>query len=228
MIDEADDRLTAWVGVVLGDVPVHLDAPVPHASAGVRLYLLGLAPSPPPRASTGPQGLQVVLRYLVTTWADDPRVAHRQLAELLFAAMAVSDWEVDPAGADTATWAAMGVAPRPSFIVQVRARKELPVRPAPPVRSFVTRFVRAVPLTGRVVGPSDQPVARAYVEFPELSLVTATDASGRFHFAAVPSEPAVKRVRVRARGAVFPVDVPPPAPGGGEVMIRITPETLED
>lgn len=227
MIDEVDARLVDWVGSVLGaDVGVGLGPPGPGTPAGVNLYLLEIAPAPPPRGAAGAAALQFALRYLVTTWGDDARKAHALLGELLFAAMEAPGLEVDTLALPTEVWVALGAAPRPGFVLRVPVRREKPVARAPAVRELVTRYAPASPMVGRVLGPGDLPVAKAFVELPELRLVATTDAEGRFRFPMVPTEPRTRALRVRARGEVVPVQVSP-APGE-EALIRITPRSTED
>ena len=57
-------------------------------------------------------------------------------------------------------------------------------------------------------------MAGARVEFPALNRSVLTDVEGRFRFDAVPLEPAVKRLRIAAKGKEFWVDA---APGQGDV-----------
>jgi hypothetical protein len=63
------------------------------------------------------------------------------------------------------------------------------------------------PLVGRVMGPGDIAIMGARVELPALNLSTATDFRGRFQFAAVPSDPPIKLLRLNAKGQTFTVHV---------------------
>ncbi|HET8542671.1 MAG TPA: carboxypeptidase regulatory-like domain-containing protein [Anaeromyxobacter sp.] len=221
MIQEADERVGGWLGQVAG-APVWRERPRDHAKEkGVGLYLLELGEQPPARDGRKPP-LQIQLRYLVTTWAETVEEEHRLLGVLVFAALERTDWEVVLRAVPVETWAALGVPPRPSFLLHVPLRVERPTHVAPRVLApLVTRTVAAVPLDGRVVGPRNLPIARARVELPSLSAATETDWEGRFLFPRVPAEPRAKRIRVVAKGIAqeFTHDVPPD--GGGPVIIKL-------
>jgi hypothetical protein len=144
MIDEVDQRLRAWVGRVLGEVPVSLDVPERESvDRTVGLYLLELSPAPEGRTMRRPR-LRVSLCYLVTTGADTPEQAHRMLGELVFAALEEPDFEVDVTPVPVALWSALGVAPRPAFRLRVPLERERPMPVVPRVR--VPLVTRAAPL----------------------------------------------------------------------------------
>jgi len=223
VIDEVDAQLLDWIGSATGS-PVWLEPPRQHGQEkGVGLYLLDLAEAPPPRGERRAP-LQVQLRYLVTAWGPTPKDEHRLLGDLVFAALQRPDWEVAFAPLPTAAWAAFGLAPRPTLVLQVPLRVERPVKLAPRVRMpLVARTVPSVALLGRVLGPEDIPVAAARVELPSLDAAAETDWDGRFRFPRVPVEPRAKRIRVRARGDVQEFTVEAPPVGGGAVTIRFEP-----
>jgi hypothetical protein len=76
MIQLTDQSLKTWVQSVVVAVEVRLLAPgATHQGSGVGLYLMDLVDSPPPRQN-GRTPLHFGLRYLVTTWADDPEEEH--------------------------------------------------------------------------------------------------------------------------------------------------------
>jgi len=201
VIDAVDEQLRSWAGAVLGDASFSLDPPKPSPEGrGASFYLLELGPAPPPR-NTGRAPLQLALRYLVTTWAETPAAAHALLGELAFAAMEVPDALVDLAPLPPALWAALGVPPRPAFILQLPLRKERPEPRAPFVRvPLVVEDAPLVGLAGVVLGPDDVPVAGAAVELPALGYRTRTAPDGTFRFAAVPATAGRLRLHVRARG----------------------------
>jgi hypothetical protein len=224
MIDQVDKRIAEWVENVLDGATVSLHPPDDAQSGqGVSLYLLELADSPPPR-STGRPPLQLSLRYLVTTWAEEPKEAHRLLGELVFAGMGSSEFdiELDPIPVDL--WASLGVAPRPSFILRTPLRME---RPEPEVKyvrqPLVVRTVSITSLRGTVLGPDDVPLVGALVEIPALELFTRTDAKGVFSFSTLPAEPLVEQVLVRAKGREFSVTVDQPVSEDRPLVIRIDP-----
>jgi hypothetical protein len=200
MIDQVDRRLKGWVNQVLESVDVHLDAPKnAEAGRGINLYLMHLAPLPPPSTNKLPP-LQLALRYLVTAWSDDPEEAHRLLGELVFAAMGHFEFQVELEPVPAEVWKAFGIPPRPSFVLRLplqRPRIEAPVkivRSAPIVKTGLM-----VALQGVVLGPEDTPLAGAEVLIEALRLTRHTDHHGCFHFTAVPGG-GQKTVRVKAKG----------------------------
>src|SRR5271157_5446383 len=95
MIDEVDRRLKDWVKSILEGVEVYLTAPNnAPVQRGIGLYLMEVAVMPPASTSKLPP-LQVALRFLVTSWSEDPEDAHRLLGELVFAAMDNPEFEVE-------------------------------------------------------------------------------------------------------------------------------------
>lgn len=203
MIDHVDQMLKDWFQMLAHDLPVSLEVPKgPIDRPTISLYLLELASAPPPRGNRRVP-LQILLRYLVTTWAPDPAEAHRLLGELVFAALGQTqmEMEVDLNPLPTSTWNSLSLPPRPSFVLRVPLRHERPEKEAPPVRfPLITRAAPAMTLMGRVLGPGDVPLSGAFVELPLMDLVTQTDPRGRFLFSNVPTEPRAKQLRVRAKG----------------------------
>lgn len=222
MIEQVDRRLREWIQRVL-DVPVPSLSPPSDARTGrgVSLYLLELADRPPPRGGGRRPSLQLSLRYLVTTWADDPEEAHRLLGELVFAAMEQAEFEVELDPVPAATWAAFGVKPQPSFVLCVPLRRERLEPPAKLVREpVVIRETLMTTLRGIVLGPDDAPLARAVVEIPSLQLSTRTDLKGQFTLSNVPAEPRTKSLRVRAKGRELDIAVEQPASEDQVVVIH--------
>ncbi len=206
-IDAAGERLRAWVAAVAGAVveraTVSLDPPSPAADGrGVGLYLVELGPAPAGQGAGRPP-LRLALRYLVTSWAEAPEVAHRLLGALAFAAMEVTELELElelrPLSPEA--WAAFGVLPRPSFFLRLPVQLARPAPSAPPVlKPLVVHAVPTVALEGLVVGPGDVPLPGAQVELPGLKLTALTDGAGRFRFPRVPAAPETQALRVLARG----------------------------
>lgn len=202
MIEAIDQRLSEWVGSVLAeDIEVSL---LPPARTGdkkiVGLYLKDILPSAPARGTRRPP-LQVMLRYLVTAWSKSPEEAHQVLGRLLFAAMEHAEYEVDLEPIPAQVWTAFGTIPMPAFLLRLPLRVERPEKPAALIRSPIE--VQQSPLgrmAGTVMGPEQIPLANARVELATHNLVARTDAKGRFSFPTVPTEPALKKVRIVARG----------------------------
>jgi hypothetical protein len=139
-IDEAGDRLRAWVQTVAGavspDVSVSLDPPAAApAGRGVGLYLLELDAAPVGQGARRP-ALRLAVRYLVTAWAETPALAHRLLAAIAFAALEAPESELVAELRPLApeAWAAFGVLPRPSLFLRVPVQKERPPVETPVVR----------------------------------------------------------------------------------------------
>jgi hypothetical protein len=221
VIEQADRRLTEWVGTVVGpDVRVVLTAPSDEQQgAGVSLFLMDLVSLPPMRGERRAP-LQMALRFVVTVWAGDALAEHRLLGELVAAAMQEEGFEVLLAPLPPAVWTALRATPRPSFVLQVPVRQARPEPSVPRVRGPLSvQGVGLAPLAGVVLGPGDIPVANARVEVPAASAVAETDPEGRFRFPALPLEPDPKLVRVRARGRQLDVEVARPE-AGGAVVIR--------
>lgn len=227
MIDEVDRRLQDWAATIVGTVSASLAPPGQQGEEepAVGFYLLDFAENPSPRTS-GPQPLQVLLRYLVTASAPDIQEAHRLLAELLFAALEAPELEVELGLVPLALWQAFGVAPRPAFTVRVplvRERKARLVRRV--VEPLVVETSRLARLSGLVLGPGEVPLAGARVELPALNVSTHTDFQGRFHFAVVP-EGSTGVLRVQARGQELSVIPERSTDPESPLMVRFPP--MED
>lgn len=221
MIDEIDQRLKEWMESVMEGITVSLAPPADAQSgSGVSIYLLQLAEKPPAR-TVDRAPLQLALRYLVTTWADEPEEAHRLLGELVFAAMETDEFEVELAAIAPETWVAFGIAPRPAFVLRVPLRKERPEAEVKRVQTpLVVRVEPVTSLYGRVLGPEETPVMGASVEVPALQISTRTDAQGRFSFRSVPGGNGGSTLRVRARGQERSVTVEEPTSEASPVVIR--------
>jgi hypothetical protein len=223
-IDEVDEYLAEWASALLGTVTVTLDPPqAVQPGRGVSFYLYGLADRPPPRnAERAP--LQLSLRYLVTTWAQEQEAMHRLLDKLVFAAMGDTAFEVELSPPAAEIWTALGVAPQPSFVLGALVRRERPEPEAPLVRMpLEVRYASITELRGTVLGPGDVALMGALVELPALQIRTRTDARGRFRFAAVPRDPKELHLLVQAKGRQFQVVVEQDGADGEPVVIRVGP-----
>ncbi len=224
MIDQADQHLAQWVTGVLGTIAVTLDAPgKPQTGPAVNLYLLEVVPHPPPRGTRRPP-LQLALRYLVTTWAEKPEDAHALLGRLAFAAMENPELEVELTPLPYPAWTALGLAPRPSFMLGLPLRQERPEPEVPIVRKpLVIHPVPGVPLYGQVLGPGEVPLPGALIDLPFLQISTRTDARGRFVFANVPADPRTFLLRIQAKGRDQQVTVERPAGDQTPAVIHFDP-----
>jgi hypothetical protein len=201
-LDDAAASLQAWASGVLPGVTVTLGPPAREASQDqVSLHLVRIEGHPPPRGPRRPP-LQVDLHFLVSAASPRHESELRMVGELLFAALARDDLEVELGPVAEAVWQALGTAPRAAFVLRTPFRRELPEPRAPRVRGpLVADLVAGVPLWGQVLGPGGIPLAGAAVEVPALELFTSADAHGRFQFANVPATPPPRLV-VRAKGLV--------------------------
>ncbi|MDQ3898864.1 MAG: hypothetical protein M3326_16750 [Actinomycetota bacterium] len=177
---------------------------------GANLYLYSMASVPTPR---GPQRAphHLILRYLVTTWAETPEAAHTLLETVLFAALDRTDLEVDVAPLDAQAWQALGARPQPSFFLCVPVRRPRPEPTAKPVRHPLSaRSVDIGRLHGVVLGNGDVPVAGARVTMRRFDRSAETDARGRFSLVGVPPDARGDDFVVHARGREPPtiVDLP--------------------
>lgn len=201
MIDQVDRQLKSWVTTVLQEVEVTLEAPrTVEQARGIGIYLMDVASLPAP-SSARIAPLQVALRYLVTSWSEDPEEAHRLLAELMFAAMENPEFQVEPQSIPVESWRVFGVPPRPSFLLRVPLRRERTEPKAKPVLAAPTvRTVTMLGLYGLVRGPNEIPLTGATVEIPALRLTTYTNHQGGFYFAAVPGGGQMKTLHVKVKG----------------------------
>lgn len=229
MLTEIDQQLQSWAQASLTGraAEVTLDAPRPDRSGqGVSLYLIELAPAPPARGIRPPPH-QLLARYLVTTWADQPGPAHDLLETLLFAAWDRPDYTVELAPLPPAAWVALGVPPRPAFMVGVLVQRARGEPPAPRVRQpLEVETAPLVPVHGRVFGPGDIPLPNAHVELPALQISVQTDGRGRFRIAGVPTQPPTTHLRVHAKGHTQDVAIKPGKLKEEGVIVRF--DALED
>jgi hypothetical protein len=228
VIEQVDELLANWAQTVLGEGTVSFGVPDNHhGQAAIQIYLLDLVDCPPPRGGIGTPPLQFALRYLVTTSIGESgnfKEAHRLLSQLVFAAMETSEFEIELNGLPASTWYALGIVPRPCFLLRVPVRKE---RPAP-----ATQLVRYPPLVevtsltslqGVVLGPNQVPWVGARVELLSLQISTRTNTKGQFRFPSVPREPQAKQLRIDAKGREFNVVVQQPLLDNESVEVRLDP-----
>jgi len=216
--------LRAWVASVDPAATLTLEPPGDARSGhGVSAYLLEIAPGAPPRSSTRPP-LQLWLRYLVTTWADDPAVARQLLMDLAFAALGTADLDVLPDPISPELWTAMGAVPRPSFILRAAVRRDRPEVIAPRVLvPLVVETGRFTSVEGVVLGPNEVALADAEIDVVGLDRGTRTDGRGRFHLARLPGDPVASRLRVRAKGVEVVVAVPADPTLAQDMVIHLDP-----
>ena len=201
MSKHVNSLLGDWVRSLLSDVEVtHYPPEDSAARPAVNLYLMecAFAASSNTRKHSP---LQVNLRYLVTTWADDIGEGQDMLFQLIFPAMENPDYRVDLNSIRPETWIALGLRPRPAFILEVPLNQMRPEPTVKRVEQMVLDQVLVTAVEGRVVfGPDETPVPDVRVSLPALKRVTRTTQSGQFRFDAVPSDVAL---RLKVRGQEF-------------------------
>ncbi|MCP4687590.1 MAG: carboxypeptidase regulatory-like domain-containing protein [Desulfobacterales bacterium] len=106
---------------------------------------------------------------------------------------------MDPIPAEV--WTAFGTIPMPAFMLRLPLRLERPEKPVRLITSPIeVQKSLIASMEGTVTGPGETPLTNARVELSTHNLVARTDIKGRFIFPAVPAEPAIKKVRIIARG----------------------------
>lgn len=210
MIDALDRELGDWLKATTPKVAVSLMPPSDAAvdKPLVNCYLLALAAAPPTRSvgTRGPAPQQFALRYLVSVTAAAQEDAHRVLGPLVFAAMDRLGCEVELDMLPPELWLALGVKPRPAFILRVPLRLARPEPTAGVVlHPIVINEAPLRSLSGRIVGPGDIPLAGARLELPSLQLAVRSDHRGRFTFPPIPSDPLPPELVITARGRVLRV-----------------------
>lgn len=223
MAFELDERLKDWVGGVVPGAELSLAPPsAKNTGQGVGLYLLEVRQSPPP-STTKRVPLQIALRYLVTTWSEEPEGAHQMVVELMFSAMENKDFEVELEPIPLTLWSLFGTPPLPSFILRMPLRHERPQPQAKYVRELKVQTSPIIGFHGVLLGPGDLPLSDCRVEMPALNLATGTDYKGRFYFPSVPSAGS-KQLVVKAKGYELPVNSEQNYPdSGAPLVIRFSP-----
>jgi hypothetical protein len=211
MIERIGQEIIDWIGSIITGAEVALGLPSNNAqSAQIGLYLMDLSQSNCARVGKLPP-FQINLRYLVTVRSPREEEAHRLLGELIFAALQKPEKEspefeviVEPLPVEA--WAILGTAPQPSFFLRAPLRRERPEKLAPRVKEPVVLQpspMRA--LSGVVYEAGGMPIMGARVELLTLGITTRTDESGRFRFAAVPSNGQLKLL-AQAKGQTKEID----------------------
>ena len=222
MSPKIDQRLRDWAARIVPGMPVSLSFPVtPPTGNGIAICLCDLSGDPPPRGPKRPP-LQILLRYLVTAWAEDVTQAHECIFRLMFSALENAEFDVEREAVPLALWQAHGIAPRPAFLLRVPLRQE---QPEPETRMVTKPLVVSHSgmriVEGTVVGPGDVPLMDALVEAPFFNLVTRTDSRGRFRFPALPAQQAAHALRVTVKGRELHVNTENSAAGEtGGLLIR--------
>jgi hypothetical protein len=239
-----NSRLGAWIASLLSEAttppPAELavtfgppgpdGGPAPQAGRkqqGINLHLLGIAP----HAEATTRGehrserrieAQIVLRYLVTSWADQAEAADALLCALAFHLLGRGAGGPDGRSEITVeatppleVLTALGLPPRPALMMGLPL---VHVEVAEPARRVahppIVRTEVAATLWGLLLGPDDLPIAGAQVELPAFGRIAETDPAGQFRITGVPANPADRTIRVRARGVERTFRMPAGGDGG--------------
>ncbi|MFF5180883.1 carboxypeptidase-like regulatory domain-containing protein [Micromonospora sp. NPDC000316] len=208
-IETATAELADWLTNAAGE-PVPVGPPRADGdAAGLTLWPLDLRPARQTRSSGAVrEPYRFTIRYLlcVSGPAGLPR-----LDRVLTAATSDGRYQVVLEAGDAPVWSAFGAAPRPALLIDVPAQVDHPTPAAPPVlQPLRLRQLEVRTLTGRVVGPEDQPLAAMRVELPATASAARTGPDGRFRIAGVPHDPdnpTPVRLRLSGRGLVLTADV---------------------
>jgi hypothetical protein len=186
MIDDVDRELREWIESVANGVEVDLGAPPASAkSEAVSCYLLDVQ-NAVPGTRGHPRTFELSLRYLVTVAGPDAEATHKLFGNLIVAALARPDWQVEMRQLEPAFWAAFGVSPRPALFLRCPLVVTRPHRVKVVRHPAEVRLAPVVYLNGRVMSPDNVPIARARVEIAGTQAVTFTDEDGHFQLSALP------------------------------------------
>ncbi|MET7669525.1 carboxypeptidase-like regulatory domain-containing protein [Micromonospora luteifusca] len=223
-IETATAELAAWLTSAAGE-PVPIGPPrACDDTTGLTLWPLELRPARQTRSSGAVrEPYRFTVRYLLCV--SGPGGVPR-LDRVLTAATSDGSYPVALEAGEAALWTALGATPRPALLIDVPAQVDHPTPAAPPVlQPLRLRQLEVRALTGRVVGPEDQPLAAMRVELSSTGSATRTDPEGRFLIAGVPhdpEQPSRVRLRLTGRGLVLTADVDPAEP---DIVIVCAPPT---
>ncbi|GAA2191455.1 carboxypeptidase-like regulatory domain-containing protein [Micromonospora lupini] len=223
-IETATAELAAWLTSAAG-APVPVGPPRAYGDAdGLTLWPLELRPALQTRSSGAVrEPYRFTVRYLLCV-AGPAGLA--VLDRVLTAATSDGSYPVVLEAGAAPLWSAFGAAPRPALLIDVPAQVDHPTPAAPPVlQPLRLRQLSMRTLTGRVVGPENQPLAAMRVELTGTASATRTGPDGRFLIVGVPHDPehpGPVRLRLRGRGLVLTADVDA---GEDDIVIVCAPPT---
>ncbi|NJC12383.1 hypothetical protein F4558_002209 [Micromonospora profundi] len=223
-IATATAELAAWLAGAAGE-PVPIGPPRTDGdAAGLTLWPLELRPARQTRSSGAVrEPYRFTIRYLLSVTGP---AGLDHLDRVLTAATSDGSYPIVLEAGDAPLWSAFGVAPRPALLFDVPAQVDHPTPAAPPVlQPLRLRQLEVRTLTGRVVGPDDQPLAAMRVELPATASAARTGPDGRFLIVGVPHDPdnpGPVRLRLSGRGLVLTADVDP---GEDDIVIVCAPPT---
>ncbi|MGW3603859.1 carboxypeptidase-like regulatory domain-containing protein [Micromonospora sp. NPDC005161] len=223
-IETATAELAAWLTNAAGEA-VPIGPPRTDGdAAGLTLWPMELRPARQTRSSGAVrEPYRFTVRYLLCV--TGPAGLDR-LDRVLAAATRDGRYPVVLEAGAAPLWTAFGTAPRPGLLIDVPTQVDHPTPAAPPVlHPLRLRQLESRTLTGRVVGPEEQPLAEMRVELPGTASAARTDPDGRFLIVGVPHDPehpGPVRLRLTGRGLVLTAEVDPAEP---DIVIVCAPPT---
>lgn len=202
MLSKTDQLVEDWVREVVGGAELSFQAPGSESATGsIGAYLYEVRQADKRAGGARRFPIKLELRYLITTWSQQPKEAHRVLGELLISAIESPDFDVDPVPPAPVFWNSFQCSPRPCFVLCVSAYHEFTDEVAPRVKAApAVRATMVGELQGSVIGPGGVPLSGASVDIPEYSLATTSDVNGHFYFASVPTDPVPSVIVVTYKG----------------------------
>jgi len=223
MIERFDEQLIRWAKGIVQEAEVTLLPPhlAPQAGSGISIYLFDLVRAKGLQRAE-PGALRLLLRYLVTSWAEQPDKAHALLAELAFAVLDHPEFEVEFSALSQEFWRGLGVPPQPAFVLQVLLNHERPATQARAIKQpLVVQATPTSSLFGQVLTPDQVPLVGLRVELPALNRSTSTDVFGRFHFSSIPVGSSRQHLRIIGKGRELSIEVAQPWTEAEPVVIHM-------
>jgi hypothetical protein len=209
-----------WAEGVVGAGRVTDDLEADRASGTICVYPLEVRAAPEARGLERAP-IRYLLRSLVLVSPDADGLSALDALLLSAADSEVLQLDLSPIAAEL--WSALGIRPRPAFVVEAEVVLARSLPAAPLVREpLVIHGGLTRTLRGRLVGPGGRGLGDARVELADSGAATRTASDGSFSFHAVSAEHGPKRFTIDAKGGryVAVVDVEGPE---DDVLIHCNP-----
>jgi hypothetical protein len=160
-IETATGDLLDWLERAAGE-SARLAAPSGPPAEGLALWPLELRPQRQTRGCGPHEPFRFGVRYLLTATGAG---ALRLLDRVLAAAVTQGAPEIALEAGDRQLWQVLQTPPRPALFIDVPVQVTQAVQAAPPVlHALQLRHVARITVSGRIVGPRDEPLAAMRVE----------------------------------------------------------------
>lgn len=220
MLEKADQEVRLWAESVADSVALSFSMPNDQPDKPViNLYLVDFEPVP----TSGNRMIDLFrVRYLVSTWADNPEQAHALLGQLFQSALEYSKFEVSAEPLPAHFWSAFKIAPRPSFFINyvLTLTKKPAIAPRvtePPTISNTP----AISIHGVLTGPRDIPLAKTRIELPKYKRSSVTDNLGRFNLGAISAATSPLKFLIHIKSLANPLAYDFSKPDGQEILINL-------